>query len=436
MEVIEKIFPNTTEITSLGRLDIGGCDVQNLAQKYGTPFYLFDSEHIENVCDTYNTEFISRYQNTQVVYGSKAFANKSIFKIILDKGLGVDVVSGGELTLAILCGINPEKIYFHGNNKTETELKLAQEARLSKIVVDSFYELELLNSLSQNNDVIQDILIRLSPAIELDERTHKYTTTGILDSKFGFAIDNGDAEKAINLIESMNNLNLIGIHFHLGSPLFSIVPYVLGIKKVIKFLSQFKNLKLKEFSPGGGFAVSYTVEDKTPSVKEYAEAICNTLNESLDFFNMPKPKLIIEPGRAITGPAGVAIYSVGAIKNIENVRKYISVDGGMGDNIRPALYGAKYEAVVINRLWDERPKEKVTIVGKYCESGDILIKDIFLPEIKSGDIIAIPVSGAYSTSMASNYNMNPRPVIISVKDGMDSIIRKRESLADLFKMDV
>ena len=200
MEVIEKIFPNTTEITSLGRLEIGGCDVQNLAQKYGTPFYLFDSEHIENVCDTYNTEFISRYQNTQVVYGSKAFANKSIFKIILDKGLGVDVVSGGELTLAILCGINPEKIYFHGNNKTETELKLAQEAGLSKIVVDSFHELELLNSLSKNNDVIQDILIRLSPAIELDERTHKYTTTGILDSKFGFAIDNGDAEKAINLI--------------------------------------------------------------------------------------------------------------------------------------------------------------------------------------------------------------------------------------------
>ena len=181
---------------------------------------------------------------------------------------------------------------------------------------------------------------------------------------------------------------------------------------------------------------SYTVKDKTPSVKEYAEAICNTLNESLDFYNFPKPKLIIEPGRAITGPAGVAIYSVGAIKNIENVRKYISVDGGMGDNIRPALYGAKYEAVVINRLWDERPKEKVTIVGKYCESGDILVKDILLPEIKSGDIIAIPVSGAYSTSMASNYNMNPRPVIVSVKDGMDSIIRKRESLSDLFKMDV
>ena len=436
MDIIEKVFPLTTNVTSQGKLQIGGCDIETLAKKYETPFYVFDTAHIENICDEYTNEFNNLYDNTQVVYGSKAFGNKSIFKIILEKGLGADVVSGGELALAIESGISPDKIYFHGNNKTPVELELAQEAGLTKIVVDGFYELELLNSLSKKNGIVQDIIIRLSPAIELDERTHKYTTTGILDSKFGFAIDNGDAEKAINMISDYSNLNLIGVHFHLGSPLFSTKPYELGIRKVAEFISKFDNFELREFSPGGGFAVSYTREDDPPKVKEYAAVICNTMNEVISEYSLPKPKLVIEPGRAIAGPAGVAIYTVGAIKNIENVRKFISVDGGMGDNIRPALYGSNYEAIVVNRLWDERPKEKVTIVGKYCESGDILVKDIELPEIKSGDLIAIPVSGAYSTSMASNYNMNPRPEIIALKDGMDMTIRKRETFADLFKMDV
>tara|TARA_B100000945_G_scaffold40379_1_gene27120 strand:+ start:4737 stop:6047 length:1311 start_codon:yes stop_codon:yes gene_type:complete len=436
MQVIEKVFPITTNINSQGKLEIGGCDIESLAKKYQTPFYVFDTAHIEKVCDEYKNEFNKIYDNTQVVYGSKAFANKSIFKLILDKGLGVDVVSGGELTLAIQCGIDPDNIYFHGNNKTPMELELAQEAGLTKIVVDGFYELELLNSLSKKKNIVQDIIIRLSPAIELDERTHEYTTTGILDSKFGFAIDNGDAERAINMIAEYENLNLIGIHFHLGSPLFSTKPYELGIRKVAEFISHFDNFDLQEFSPGGGFAVSYTRDDSPPDVSDYASVIGNTMNEVITEYNLPKPKLVIEPGRAIAGPAGIAIYTVGAIKNIENVRKFISVDGGMGDNIRPALYGSKYEAIVVNRLWDERPKELVTIVGKYCESGDILVKDIELPEIKSGDLIAIPVSGAYSTSMASNYNMNPRPEIIAVKDGLDVVIRKKETFADLFKMDV
>ena len=436
MQVIEKVFPITTNINSQGKLEIGGCDIESLAKKYQTPFYVFDTAHIEKVCDEYKNEFNKIYDNTQVVYGSKAFANKSIFKLILDKGLGVDVVSGGELTLAIQCGIDPDNIYFHGNNKTPIELELAQEAGLTKIVVDGFYELELLNSLSKKKNIVQDIIIRLSPAIELDERTHEYTTTGILDSKFGFAIDNGDAERAINMIAEYENLNLIGIHFHLGSPLFSTKPYELGIRKVEEFISHFDNFDLQEFSPGGGFAVSYTRDDSPPDVSDYASVIGNTMNEVITEYNLPKPKLVIEPGRAIAGPAGIAIYTVGAIKNIENVRKFISVDGGMGDNIRPALYGSKYEAIVVNRLWDERPKELVTIVGKYCESGDILVKDIELPEIKSGDLIAIPVSGAYSTSMASNYNMNPRPEIIAVKDGLDVVIRKKETFADLFKMDV
>ena len=238
MQVIEKVFPITTNINSQGKLEIGGCDIESLAKKYQTPFYVFDTAHIEKVCDEYKNEFNKIYDNTQVVYGSKAFANKSIFKLILDKGLGVDVVSGGELTLAIQCGIDPDNIYFHGNNKTPIELELAQEAGLTKIVVDGFYELELLNSLSKKKNIVQDIIIRLSPAIELDERTHEYTTTGILDSKFGFAIDNGDAERAINMIAEYENLNLIGIHFHLGSPLFSTKPYELGIRKV----AEFKNL--------------------------------------------------------------------------------------------------------------------------------------------------------------------------------------------------
>ena len=324
-----------------------------------------------------------------------------------------------------------EKIYFHGNNKSVEELEFAVKNKIGKIVVDNFYELNKLNEIAQAQGVLQDILIRVSPGI--DPHTHEKTTTGILDSKFGFSIETGDALRAIKQSELLANLTFQGVHFHLGSPIFELEPYELGIKTVLSFTSS-NNIELNEFSPGGGFAIGYVQEGLPPSIDSYAEIITETLSSTCSNLGIKPPKLVIEPGRSIIGRAGVAIYAVGAIKDIPNIRKYVSLDGGMGDNVRPAMYDAKYSAVVANRMADY-PKEIVSLAGKYCESGDILIKDIKLPVLETGDIIAIPASGAYSPSMASSYNLNPRPPMVMVLSGKDRLIRRREEYQDYLIFD-
>ena len=429
------MFPDTTQIDSQGTLNIGGCNTLELANEYGTPLYLFDEDTIRNRCRSFVQEFQERAPGTQVVYASKAYINPTLVRLLAEEGLGLDVVSGGELAVAIAGDLPPSQVYFHGNNKTPQELKEAVQQGIGRIVVDSFHELHLLDEIAGEIGKTQDILIRVSPGI--DPHTHAYTTTGIIDSKFGFSIETGHAATAIREALKTSHLNLKGLHFHLGSPIFELEPYQAATDLVLRFAGAFREegWEIQEFSPGGGFAIAYTRDNQPPTVSEYAEAITSTLKATSADLNLPQPKLIIEPGRSIIGPAGVALYRIGAIKEIPGIRKYVSVDGGMGDNIRPALYQAAYEVYSAGKMALE-PDELVTIAGKYCESGDILASDVMLPSVTSGDVLAIPASGAYCPSMASNYNLNPRPPIVLVRNGTSRLIRRRETYQDMMLCDV
>ena len=432
---LAQVFPDTAAVNYAGHLTIGGCDALDLAEQYGTPLYALDEATLRARCRQFAGAFAARYPNSQAVYASKAYINPALARIFAEEGLGLDVVSGGELAVAMAGDAAPEQVYFHGNNKTAQELAEAVGAGIGRIVVDSFHELELLEGICADAGRTQDILVRVSPGI--DPHTHAYTTTGIIDSKFGFSIQTGDAERAVLLAIAAPHLNLRGLHFHLGSPIFELEPYQAATDLALRFASGLREqgLDLQEFSPGGGFAIAYTREDRPPAPDDYAAAIVGTLTATCAELGMEPPRLVIEPGRSIIGPAGVALYRIGAIKEIPGVRTYVSVDGGMGDNIRPALYQASYEVLSANRP-GAAADATVTIAGKYCESGDVLATDIRLPAPAAGDVIAIPAAGAYCPSMASNYNLNPRPPIVLVKDGESRLIRRRESYADLMLCDV
>ena len=429
------LFPATAAVNADDRLTLGGCDVADLAAEYGTPLYVFDEDTLRGMCREFAREFGSRYPDTRVAYASKAFVNPAIARLVAEEDLGLDVVSAGELAVAKAVDFPADKIYFHGNNKTPDELEFALEYGIGQIVADSFHELTLLDEMAGRRGVRQDIMLRLSPGV--DPHTHAATTTGILDSKFGFSIETGDAAKAIRQALAAANLDLIGIHFHLGSPIFELEPYALGVEVVLNFLAQFKEegLRLEQFSPGGGFAIGYVRDEPPPPIAAYAEVIAANTLRQCEELGFGTPRLVVEPGRSIVGRAGVALYTVGGIKEIPTVRKYVSLDGGMGDNIRPAIYGSEYEAVLATRM-SAPAQEVVTLAGKYCESGDVLVRDITMPRIQSGDIIAIPSSGAYAPSMASNYNLNGRPAMLLVKDGAARLIRRRETFADMMQMDV
>ena len=429
------VFPDTAEINGDGHLIIGGCSSLELAEEYGTPVYILDEQTIRARCREFIGEFRQRHADSRVSYACKAYINPALTRLLQEEGMGFDVVSGGELATAISAGVPLDEVYFHGNNKTPQELIEALDHSIGWVVVDSFHELDLLDRLAGDAGKKQDILLRVSPGI--DPHTHVYTTTGILDSKFGFSIQTGDAAEAVRRGLAAENLKLRGLHFHLGSPVFELEPYRVATELVLRFAAEFREegLEMQRFSPGGGFAVAYTRDQQPPSVADYAEAIVSSMSSTCRELGMEPPTLVIEPGRSIIGPAGVALYRVGAIKDVPGVRKFLSVDGGMGDNIRPALYQAEYEVVAANKASLE-PVEKVTVAGKYCESGDLLASDIMLPEIASGDLLAIPAAGAYCPSMASNYNLNPRPPMVLVSGGRSRLIRRRESYQDMMHCDV
>ena len=431
----QSVFPDSAEINDAGHLMIGGCNSLELAEEYGTPVYILDEQTIRARCREFTGEFRKRHPDTKVSYACKAYINPALTRLIYEEGLGFDVVSGGELATTINAQVPSDEVYFHGNNKTPQELAEALEHSIGWVVVDSFHELDLLDRLAGEAGKTQDILLRVSPGI--DPHTHVYTTTGILDSKFGFPIQTGDAAEAVRRGLAAEYLNLRGLHFHLGSPVFELEPYRLAVELVLRFADQFREegLRLQRFSPGGGFAVAYTRDQEPPPIADYAETIVSSMSATCRELGMELPTLVIEPGRAIIGPAGVALYRVGAIKDVPGVRKFVSVDGGMGDNIRPALYQAEYEVVAANKASAE-PVEKVTVAGKYCESGDLLASDVMLPLIESGDLLAVPTTGAYCPSMASNYNLNPRPPMVLVADGRSRLIRRRESYQDLMHCDL
>ena len=430
------LFPLTAGVNNQGHLSLGGCDITDLVEGFGTPLYVLDEFTIRHKCRQFTTEFSRHYRDTLVIYAAKAFLNRALAVIIDQEGLGLDVVSGGELSIARSVDFPLSKAYLHGNNKTPEELELALSWNVGRVVVDNFYELELLNRLAGEKGMSQDILLRITPGV--DPHTHKYTTTGTLDSKFGFPLATGQAEKALAQAASASHLNLVGLHFHLGSSIFELEPYRLAIELVLRFargLTKKHNLTLGEFSVGGGFAVQYSLESKPPDVAEYAQAIGDSLNNLVPRLGLAPPRLIIEPGRGIIAQAGVALYKAGAIKEIPGIRKYVCIDGGMSDNIRPALYGARYEAVAANKA-SETEREVVTIAGKLCESGDILVRDARLAPVSPGDIIAMPVCGAYSIPQWSNYNAMPRPAIIMVNEGRARLVRRRETYQDLMSQDM
>ena len=429
------VFPHATEVTADGHLSIGGCDVVALAMEHGTPLYVFDEQTIRDRCQSFRREFQGRYPDTRVVYAAKALANLALTGILVEEGLGMDVASGGELALAKAGGMAPDLVYFHGNNKSRTELEEALAWGIGRIVLDNFHELDLLEQVAKEAGRTQEVLVRVSPSV--DPHTHRYISTGTLDSKFGFSIGTGQAEQAVRRAIASPNLDLVGLHCHIGSQIFEIEPYQDAIRVTLEFASRMREegLHMVEFSPGGGFGIPYTKDDAPPSIADYAEAITSTLVKTCRDLDMEQPIMSIEPGRSLVGPAGVALYSVGARKEIPGVRTYVSVDGGMSDNIRPALYEATYEAVVANRM-GQAPTERVTIAGKYCESGDILVLDADLPVTTPGDLVALPAAGAYCVPMASNYNMSPRPAVVLVRGGTARLIRRRETYHDLMAEDV
>jgi diaminopimelate decarboxylase len=428
------LLPLTAEVDNKGHLLIGGCDTVNLADEFGTPLYVFDELGIRNKCAEFKREFGNRYANSAVFYSAKAFINQALVKLLNEEGLGLDVVSAGEISIVRSAGFPMDRVYFPGNNKSAEELKLALEWGVGHIVVDNFRELELLGEIAKERGRETDILLRLSPGV--DPHTHNYIITGNLDSKFGVPM--ADAEKALTTALSMPQLKLRGLHFHIGSQIADSEPYQQAIDIVLGFAAKMKNkygFEMEELSIGGGFAVQYTLDSPVPPISAWAEVLTSNISIGSRMLGLAKPRLVIEPGRSVVGQSGVALYTVGVIKDIPGVRRYVSVDGGMADNIRPALYGAKHEAVVANKM-GEKETEKVTIAGKFCESGDIIIKDTVLPPLTAGDILAVAGCGAYSIPLASNYNAALKPAIVLVKEGKARLIRKRQTFDDLTRFDL
>ena len=430
------VLPMTAGMTEAGHLTLGGCDAVELAGEFGTPLYVFDEETLRGQCRAFQEAFGSRYHNSVVAYAAKAYLGRALAGIIAQEGMSLDVVSGGELAVAASVNFPSERMYFHGNNKSEQELREALDYGVARIVVDNFHEMQLLNGIAQGRGVRQKVLLRLSPGI--DPHTHAKTTTGTLENKFGIPLPTGQAEAAVRQAMDMPGLELMGLHVHLGSPVFELEPYGQAVDTVLDFASKMRKqhgFEMTEFSPGGGFAVAYTPEQHAPEPSVYAETIASTLREALWRYELPAPQLIVEPGRAIVARSAVALYTVGSSKEVPGVKTFVSVDGGMADNIRPALYESRYSALVANRVHDDR-RETVTIAGKYCESGDVLLPDAELPPLEAGDVLATPAAGAYALAMASNYNLSLRPPVVLVKDGQAKVMRRRETYEDVMRADV
>ncbi|KKM08845.1 diaminopimelate decarboxylase [Clostridiales bacterium PH28_bin88] len=426
----------TMRVNGRGHLEIGGCDTVELAREFGTPLYVMDEALIRNTCRQYYESFVERYGKADVIYASKAFLTTAMCRIIEEEGLGLDVVSGGELYTALSARFPASRIYFHGNNKSRHELVMALEAGVGRIMVDNFYELEMLEQLAAGMGKRADVILRISPGIEA--HTHDYVKTGQIDSKFGFTLPNGQALEAVRTASKLRHVHLHGIHCHIGSQIFEMESYAHTVRVMMEFINQIREetgLVMEELDLGGGFGIYYTQADSPASVSDYADVVMGTVRQEAESFGLPVPRVIVEPGRSIVGNAGTTLYTVGSIKHIPGVRKYVAVDGGMADNIRPALYGSRYEAIIANKA--EWPAEEVvSVTGKCCESGDMLIWDIELPRVTPGDVLAVPCTGAYGYTMSSNYNRLGRPAAVLVHEGAADLILRRETYEDLLRNDV
>lgn len=426
----------TSKINALGHLEIGGCDVTNLAKEFGTPLYIVDEGLVRQRASEYVEAFKASGLKFQVAYASKAFSVMAMCAIAEQEGLSLDVVSDGELFTALQAGFPVERIHFHGNNKTPDEIIMALDAGIGCFVVDNFDELALLNALAGEKGKKVNILLRITPGVEA--HTHDYISTGQQDSKFGFDLGNGSAKQAIQEAMSLTNLIVLGVHSHIGSQIFEVEGFRMAVDKVADFAVEIRNelgLTFKVINLGGGFGIRYVEGDTPLPISEYVGAITDAIKNNFSKAEFPLPEIWVEPGRSMVGDAGTTLYTVGTSKHIPGVRKYIAVDGGMTDNPRPALYQSRYEAILANRA-NEQSEETVSVAGKCCESGDMLIWDLELPKAESGDLLAVFCTGAYNYAMASNYNRIRRPAVVFVKDGEADLAVKRESLDNIVCNDV
>ena len=430
----------TLKINAKGHLEIGGADCVELAEKFGTPLYLFDEAYIRRMMRVYRDTIANKYEgNGLVLYASKAFSCQAIYRIADEENIGVDVVSGGELYTALKAGFPAEKICMHGNNKLDSELGEALDAGVGFIVADAYSEIDKIDTEAQKRGIVQKILLRINPGVEA--HTHAFVQTATTDSKFGFAISDGTAERATAYALGKKNICLEGYHCHIGSQIFEKQSFVIAAEKCMDFAADMKEklgFTLKTLNLGGGFGIWYTDEDrKLPpeGYAEYLEALIQAVKQKAGEKKLPLPFLLVEPGRSIIGEAGVTLYTVGAIKDIPGVKKYVAIDGGMFDNPRYALYQSKYTPILANRA-NEEATEIVSIAGKCCESGDIIAVNVNLPKARSGDLIAILSTGAYNYSMAMNYNRNLIPPCVLVNEGKAEYIVRPQTYEDLNRNDV
>lgn len=430
----QNIMPFTAKINDENHLEIGGCDVTQLADEYGTPLYVMDEETIRRIAKQYKEAF-APYQNVNMLYASKALMTKAIAKILDSEGFGFDVVSGGELYTVLNAGVNPQKLLFNGSNKSIEELEMAVDCSIGRISVDNFLELALLDNILKAKNKTQDILLRITPGIEC--HTHEYIQTGHLDSKFGF--DLSQLDEVVELIrDEYTNINLVGLHAHIGSQIFETKVYYDEVQVICEQFKKIKDkfgIELTEMNLGGGLGVTYTKDDTPPSTYEIANTIISSIQEGIKKYEIKAPTIYIEPGRSLVATAGCTLYTIGSSKQVPQGKKYIAVDGGMADNPRPSMYQAVYTAMIGNNA-ENSEKETVTIAGRFCESGDILIKNIELPKTQEGDILCVFNTGAYGYSMSSNYNRVLKPAMVLVNNKKSDIIIKRETYEDLVSHDI
>lgn len=424
-------------VNEKNHLVIGQNDTVELAKKFGTPLYVIDEDLLRENCRVYKNAMDKYYEgNGLVLYANKAFCTKYTCRVVKEEGLGVDVVSGGELYTAIQADFPMNKVYFHGNNKTVDELTMAVENGVGNVIVDNIYELEKLNEIAKEHGIVQNIMFRIKPGV--DAHTHSFIQTGQIDSKFGVALENGEAFEICKTANEMTNVKVNGVHCHIGSQIFEIEPFCKAAEIMMNFVGDLKDklgMEIEQLNLGGGYGIMYTEHDDPVPYDDYIKHVSEIVKSVAEKRGVKLPFILMEPGRSIIAPAGITLYTVGGIKDIKNVRKYVSVDGGMGDNPRYILYESEYAAVIANNA--NAPKtEKVTVAGKCCESGDLLLKDAIMPEIHVGDTLAVLATGAYNYSMASNYNRIPRPAVVAVSNGEAKVVVRRESYEDLVRNDL
>ena len=424
----------TNQINQAGHLTIGGVDSLKLAKEYGTPLVVYDVSQIRNQIRAFKKVFEEEQVNYAVSYASKAFASIAMYQVANEEGAYTDVVSAGELYTAMKANFPMERISFHGNNKSKEELEMGVKNHVGKIIIDNFYEIDLLRQVLEEQDSKINVMLRITPGISA--HTHQYDQTGQVDSKFGFDLKSGQADKALQEVLKNKRMHMLGIHAHIGSQIFELNGFEMAAAKLVDVAASWKekyDYTAQIINVGGGFGIKYVQEDHPLKPEEFVKAIVKAIKDEATKHNFPIPEIDIEPGRSIVGPAGYNLYKVGSMKEIPGLVPYVAVDGGMGDNIRPALYQAKYETVLANDP-QRRASQEFHVAGKYCESGDILA-DAKLPSLKAGDILAMLDTGAYGYSMASNYNRNPRPAVVFVENGKEQLVIKRESLEDLIHLD-